>query len=84
MITDLLLSALSAVPLMLLSLLPSVDITIPNGVFDWLISTCNTVAYILPIKALMPIFILMLSINAFKIAWALVLRVKSFIPMMGS
>ena len=84
MITDLLISALSAVPLMLLSLLPDVNISIPSGVFDWLISTCNMVAYILPVKALMPIIAIMISVNGFKIAWALVLRVKSFIPTMGS
>lgn len=84
MITDLLISALSAVPLMLLSLLPDIPINIPDGVFEWLHNVCSMVAYLLPVKALIPIFAIMLSVNGFKIAWAIVLRVKSFIPTMGS
>lgn len=84
MITDIILDVLMAIPLVLLSLLPDVNISIPDGVFNWLITTCNAVGYLLPVKSLMPIFAIMLSVNGFKIAWAILLRVKSFIPSMGS
>lgn len=82
MIIDLILMALTSIPLALLEILPDVTIEIPQGVFDWLITTCNAVGYFLPLKYLMPIFAIVMSINLFKISWAIALRVKSFIPTM--
>ena len=84
MITDALISVLSAVPLALLSLLPNVNIAIPDGVFNWLLNVCSAIGYFLPVKALLPILGIMFSVTGFKIAWSIVLRVKSFIPTMGS
>ena len=84
MITEAIFSLLCSAPLLLLDLIPTINITIPDGVIDWLLNTCNSIGYLLPVKALMPILGIMISINAFKISWALLLRVKSFIPTMGA
>lgn len=84
MITDALLDVIMAVPLMLVSVLPSVDMSIPSGVFDWIYDIANAVGYLLPIKSLLTILSLSLSITGFQIAWALLLRIKSFIPTMGA
>lgn len=84
MITDALISVLTAVPLALLCLLPDVNIAIPDSVFNWLINICNAVGYLLPVKDLIPILLIMVTLTGFRIAWAIVLRVKSFIPTMGA
>ncbi len=83
MITDFIINLIMSLPLALLDSLPSVDVTIPENVFSsmtWLLSTIN---YLFPVKALLPILIISFSITTFKIAYAIVLRVKSFIPTMG-
>lgn len=84
MIIDIILSSICALPLLLLDKIPSIQITIPDGVFDWLLSMSRALGYLLPIKALMPILVISFGISAFKISWAIILRVKSFIPTMGA
>ena len=84
MIVDFLFQQLTAFPMLLLSMLPDVSISIPDNVFDWLFDIANAVGYLLPIKGLLGILSLSLTIKAVQIAWAILLRVKSFIPTMGA
>ena len=84
MITDALLSVLTAIPMGLISLLPEVDFEIPQGALNWIYDIANAVGYLLPVKSLAGILIVAFSIKAFQIVWALLLRVKSFIPTMGA
>lgn len=67
----------------LISVLPSLNFSIPSNI-------CNTIAdffvgitYFFPIKQLLPILVFSLSITAFRILFTLILRIKSFIPTMG-
>lgn len=61
-----------------------IAIPIPDGIFsflDWMLPSLN---YWLPISALLPIIVIELAVMGFKIIWAIILRVKSFIPTMGA
>lgn len=84
MIVDFLLEQLTAFPMFLIGMLPDVNIAIPDNVFNWLFDVANAVGYLLPIKGLLGILTLSLSIKGVQIAWAILLRVKSFIPTMGA
>ena len=84
MITDAIISGFLAFPLTLLGLLPDVSFEIPAGVFNWLFDIASAVGYLLPISTVVEIFGIFLAIKAFQIVWALLLRIKSFIPTMGA
>lgn len=84
MITDAILNVLFYVPLLLVNALPAVDFAMPDNVFNGIDTFVSNVAYVIPIRALMPILVSSFSISCFKIFWALLLRIKSFIPTMGS
>lgn len=71
------------IPSFIISLLPSVDAVIPDNVFESMSVILANVGYVLPIKGLLPIFIISMSVNIFKLAMAIIVRIKSFIPTMG-
>lgn len=64
--------------------LPDIDFAIPDDVFSGLQYIFNGIAYFLPIKSLLPIIFIDVSISVFHIVWSIILRIKSFIPTMGS
>lgn len=84
MITDLIINLLLKTPLMLLDLLPDIDVSLPDNVFDGVNTFFANVAYALPVLQLMPILIISNALMLFRVAWALVIRIKSFIPTMGA
>lgn len=86
MITILLaiLSGILGLGLLLLNSLPTLDFTIPLNFLDNIQSFFNGVAFFLPVSALLSIFEIKMSIVAFRIFWALCMRVKSFIPAISS
>lgn len=84
MITDKIFDVLFYVPLLLAKALPEIDLAIPDNVFNGINTFLSNVGYVIPIRALMPILISSLSISTFKISWALLIRIKSFIPTMGA
>lgn len=59
-------------------------INIPDGVFNGLGTLIGFAAFFLPIGAILPIFIIRFGLTNFDLIWKLILRVKSFIPTMGS
>lgn len=83
MITDFIINVFLALPMALLDLLPDIDISINDNVFYGIETFVCNVAYIFPIKALMPIIIISSSLINFDIIWSIILRLKSFIPTMG-
>lgn len=61
-----------------------ITIEFPVNIFNGLNSLMYGVGYILPLVQLMPILITSFAFYSFKIAWAIAMRVKSFIPTMGN
>lgn len=59
------------------------DIAISDDVFKGLEILCENLAYVFPIKQLMPLVVIDFMLINFKLFWALFLRAKSFIPTMG-
>lgn len=84
MITDKILNILFYLPLLLAKAVPDMDFSIPDNVFNGFNTFLFNVGYIIPIKALIPILVSSFTISFFQIAWALVIRIKSFIPTMGA
>ena len=83
MITETIISLFTFIPLQLLKALPDFSIEFPDSVFDGFVNILSGLAYILPIAGLLPIFAISIGMSVFKVAWALVIRTKSFIPTMG-
>ena len=86
MITQAIIDFLCYIPLMLLNSLDSLgfDIAVPDAFFTGLRSLMNCLAFIFPVAALLPILAFSFSVRFFQIAWAIILRIKSFIPTMGA
>jgi len=84
MIADILLGVLLALPNMLLDTLGALSLSIPTGFVSGLSSIFGSINYFVPITQLMPILVIEFAVVGFKIIWAIVVRVKSFIPTMGS
>lgn len=84
MITDAFINVLLALPVLLLKALPNFSISFDDSVFDTLSNILQLVAYIIPVGGLLPILVISFALTAFKISWAITLRIKSFIPTMGN
>ena len=86
MITDIILNIIFSIPYVLLSGLDSLNfnLTFPEDMFEIIKDLTIGVSYVVPIVRLMPIFSTTISLMVFKIIWALVIRIKSFIPSMGA
>lgn len=86
MITDVIISIIIAPVYGLFSLLslPVVGtLEIPEDVFNGLFGFISNVAYIFPVQHLLTILIFSAVLDHFTTIWALILRIKSFIPTMG-
>lgn len=84
MITESILNILCFIPNILLNNMNGISLSIPNDIFSGLDSIFNCLGFIFPIKGLLIILGISISIKAFQIIWAIILRVKSFIPTMGA
>lgn len=84
MITDTIINIFLALPRNLLALLPDVNIELPEVAFQELFDIISSLTWALPVVALMPILVISFMLQGFKIAWALLIRIKSFIPTMGA
>lgn len=83
MITETILYFLFGFPLELLNSLPDIKFEIPDVAFQEFYDIISSLTWALPVVALMPILVISFALQGFKIAWALILRIKSFIPTMG-
>lgn len=89
MIIGLLLTLVFNILLGLIGLVPdfsvSVDfITNLSSILKVIAEMVQIVAFFLPLNALYGLLLVKISIYAFRIAWAIFLRIKSFIPTISS
>lgn len=84
MIIDSILSFILSIPNALLDGLPDVDLSAVGSGMSYLNSILAYIGYFIPISELIPLMVIELAVIGFKIVWAIVLRVKSFIPTMGN
>lgn len=68
----------------LLNELPTLEVSIPQNIFNIVNTVFACVGYFLPMSYLMPVYILYFSMDFIRIIVALIVRVKSFIPTMGA
>lgn len=83
MITDTIINIFLALPRNLLALLPDINFELPEVAFQELFDIISSLTWALPVVALMPILVISFALQGFKIAWSLLIRIKSFIPTMG-
>lgn len=83
MIIEKMLDMLLTVPNKILEIMPSLDVTISSGVFDIFDDLMYTIGFIFPVPQLMILFLVTISITSFRIIWAAIMTVKSWIPFMG-
>lgn len=83
MITDAILKLLTMPVIVLIESVSVIGFTIPVGVFNGLLLLSENLGYIFPISSILPVFVLKMLLRNARIIWAMVIRVKSFIPTMG-
>lgn len=86
MITDFIISIIVLPVYSLFSVfsLPVVgNIAIPDDAFEALKKILTNIGYIVPLEIIIPIFLISAVLDHFTAIWALILRIKSFIPTMG-
>jgi hypothetical protein len=84
MILELIFGLLLFIPNLLLSLLPTISLELPANIVAGITPVFGAIAFFFPIAALLPIIIMSVALDSFKIIVAIVIRIKSFIPGMGS
>ena len=84
MIIDALFSVLLAPIKLLLSALPTIGYSLPDGIFNSIVDTFAFIGYVLPIESILMCLSIRLALISFRATMAVVVRVKSFIPTMGS
>lgn len=84
MITEAILNILAFVPNLLLDGMQGLSITLPDNIFNGLNSIFGCLGFIFPISGLLVILGISFAIKNFQIIWAIILRIKSFIPTMGN
>lgn len=86
MITDAIINVIIAPIYYLFQLLslPVVEnIQIPQDAFNGIISCVSYASYLFPVRQCLFFLIFFEVLDHFTIVWALILRIKSFIPFMG-
>ena len=84
MLIEAVFSLLLFLPEFLLSLLPEVSIELPENVMEGAGTIFGAIGFFFPVAALLPIIIISISLDIFRIVMAIVVRIKSFIPTMGA
>lgn len=84
MITDFIINVLCALPNLLLDSMQNFNLEIPANIFNGFNSILNLLGFMFPVAGLLPILVISFGIKYFQIMWALLIRIKSFIPTMGS
>lgn len=86
MIVEGIISAVTNALCGLLSLLPDIPTDfMDNWAFirETLINIFTGIGCIIPVGVLFPLLFANLSLHAFRLVWAIILRLKSFIPLIG-
>lgn len=85
MITDALINVLLFLPYQLLQGISgmNIDLSMPADVFESFKTIVSCVGYVLPVSVFIICFTVKLGIRFWAIPYAIILRIKSFIPTMG-
>ncbi|MCL2018319.1 MAG: hypothetical protein FWG70_01050 [Oscillospiraceae bacterium] len=84
MITEAIINLMMFLPEKLIEMLPELEFTIPKVVNDNILNVLKGVAWVFPTVLLLPLFASSLAVDMAKIVMAIIARVKSFIPFMGT
>jgi len=84
MVFDWLFNLLTAPLQLLLELLPPLSVELPPDIMVRCRDIFIIVGYFLPLKTITAILSIKLTMWLFKITMALIVRIKSFVPTMGS
>ena len=84
MLLEAIVGILLFIPNLLFSMLPTIEFTIPDNILSGVSDIFAMVGYFFPIAALLPILVMSLALDMFRIVVAIVVRIKSFIPGMGA
>lgn len=84
MITEAILKFIFMPVNLLFDILPEVSFSLPDNIFNGLKEILGLLGFVFPIKGLLIILATSISIKGFHILWALILRIKSFIPTEGN
>jgi hypothetical protein len=66
-----------------LEMLPEVQTEIPENVFESLKGIINGIGFFLPLSSLTPIVYIIIGLTGFRIIWAIVLKIRLFVPRTG-
>lgn len=77
-------SVVFRVALNLLNALPGLNFVIPSDLLEDAFDFVNGVAFFLPMSSLIALFEIKLTVINFRLAWSILLRIKSFIPEISS
>lgn len=85
MITDLLINILLFVPVNLLKLIPDLtfDLNFDADMFESFKDMVVCLDYVLPISVLLGCFAVKIAVRVWQLPYAILIRIKSFIPTMG-
>lgn len=84
MITESIMNMFLFIPRVIIDMIPVTTIDLPNSVTGVATQLLDGVGYVFPILGLMPILLNSILLDIFKVTWALLIRIKSFIPTMGA
>lgn len=84
MIIDAIIGFILALPNFLINSFSSFsNIVIPDGAFNWWKDVINMLTYIFPVYSITPIIVTSIILKNWQIIWALINKIKSFIPTMS-
>jgi len=68
----------------LITSLPSLEFALPTNIFQACNSLFGLLGYFMPVSALAPILIGSFALDNFRLIYAILLRIKSFVPTISS
>ena len=84
MITDVILFILIAPVLLIIAMLPTVSVSLPSNIVLTGSNIFAGLGYFLPMPLILSLIGIKYSLKLSRVAMALVIRIKSFIPTMGA
>ena len=86
MITQSIIDFFTFFPMLLMNAMDSFNFSleIPQAFYNGFKDLLSCIGWIFPMTALLPIILFSFQLQIARIAWAIVLRIKSFIPTMGA
>lgn len=80
MILNAIINALAFIPNLIFSLLPTINIAIPENLISGITGILSTLSFIFPIDRLMPILAISIAISGYQILWNIISSIKGMLP----